>query len=74
MLQENLACRVQPDAARQTFEQGLADFLLNLENPAVQRCRGDGELVGGLADRALAGMSDDDWLWGVIAIEITTSP
>ena len=25
-------------------------------------------------DRALAGMSDDDWLWGVIAIEITTSP
>ena len=54
MLDENFAGCVQPHATGKTLEQRLADFILDLQDPPVQGCRGDGQLVGGLADRSFA--------------------
>ena len=54
MLQEDFPSRIQPDPAGKPFEQRLSDLVLDLENAAVQCCRGDGQLVGRLSDGALA--------------------
>ena len=55
IMDEDFAGGGQPHAARTAVEQGCAEFVLQIGDPAIDRRGGDVEPVGGFADRPGAG-------------------